>query len=132
MVRAGGAALPHSDRPVSAVSAGDDRRRDRHRVHRTVSAPALRLQCWGPALVVATDELPLPDEHHRQVPAFHAGLGTGLPGRPRSGLPRKPYESDGAVATVAARTSADNPLLVVGAISAGAVRGQRGVVGVRG
>src|SRR5271155_3127805 len=109
MVRAGGAALPHSDRPVSAVSAGDDCRRYRHLVHRTVSAPALRLQCRGPALVVATDELPLPDEQHRQVPAFHPRLCTGLPGRPRGGLPGKPYESGGAVATVAARTAADNP-----------------------
>ena len=35
------------------------------------------------------------------------------------------------VATVATRTSADNPLLVAGAISAGAVRRQRRVVGVR-
>ena len=32
----------------------------------------LRLQCRGAALVVATHELPIPDEQHRQVPAFHA------------------------------------------------------------
>src|ERR1700722_6996659 len=125
MVRAAGAALPHSDRSVSAVSAGDARRRHRHLVHRTVSASALRLQCRGPALVVATDELPLPDELHRQVPAFHARPGTGLPGRPRGGLPGGPYESGGAVATVAAGTAADNSVLGVGAISAGSVRRQR-------
>ena len=122
MVRAGGAALPHSDRSVSAVSAGDDRRRRRHFVHRTVSAPALRLQCRGPALVVATDELPIPDEQHRQVPAFHARVATGLPGRSRGRLPRKPHEPGRAGEVVATGTASDTALLGDGAAAADAVR----------
>ena len=131
MVRARRPALPDLDRAVLGVSVVDFGCGRCDLVHRTLSAPDLRFQRRGVALVVAGDELPVPDEHDRQVPALHHGASARLSGRPRGRLSRTADELGRAGQVVAAGAAADHPLLGDGAFPAGAVRHQRGVVVVQ-
>ena len=53
-----------------------------------------------------------------KYPPFTLALGTGLPGRPRSGLPGEPRNRAALLQTLATGTAADTSLLGAGAISA--------------
>ena len=104
-------AVPHYpdiDTSLPGVSAADDRCRRCDLVHRTVSAPHLRLQRRGAALVVAGHELPVSDEQHRQVPAVHARVSARLPGRSRGRLSGTAHELGRAGEVVAAGAPPDH------------------------